>query len=104
VIAPSAQVDDRFFSQIECWRASPQRVLGSPEWWSIAQMRSRRRRLSNSVILLCCGVSWVVSCCSIPCSQRNALRLLLMYLPPWSERKRCIVALCCMRAHAANSL
>src|SRR6266850_1184483 len=51
-----------FFTQMTKFVASTQSDFGSPDWIRHAQMRSMMHWLSDSVTLLCCGVSCVVSC------------------------------------------
>lgn len=79
-----ARVDVQFLSQTACTRASPQRNLGRPLWWSMAHTFSRRTQLRDSATPLCSGVSWVVNCCSVPWVRRWSQNSCARYLPPWS--------------------
>src|SRR6266850_6460050 len=104
VTSPSTLVMVWFFTQMMKFAASTQSDFGSPDWIRHAWTHSMMHRLSNSATPLCCGMSCVVSLHSIPCSARNLVNSLPVYLPPWSNHNCLIHMLCCMYIHTAYAL
>src|SRR6266850_1831191 len=104
ITSPSTLVVVRFFTQMMKFVASAQSDFGSLDWIRHAQTCSMMCQLSDSVTLLCCGVSCVVSLHSIPCSMRNLVHSFPVYSPPRSDHNCLIRTLCCVYIHVAYAL